>query len=161
MVTLSTLALGARAEEPNTGAAFLTGASVFFASMGVGGLLLTAKSGDHSIENAGWLTAESGFTAAPILAHGIVGEWARGLVFAAPPAISVGATATLFGIQPDAIENGKLPKQRILWSFFCVGLFSSAAGVVDAAFADRRVHSVVVAPSVGAGSFGLEVGGLL
>jgi hypothetical protein len=64
-------------------------------------------------------------------------------------------------VDSNAVRHSNLTQQRILWSLFVVGIFSSAYGVVDATFADSRARRVVVAPVVGAGTAGLEIEGTL
>jgi hypothetical protein len=160
-VALFLATLPAHAEEPDTTAAFFTGASVFIASFGVGGVLLGSTLSDHKRDNVGWLTIESGFTLAPLAAHAVAGEWARGAVFAAPPAVATVGTGVLFGYYPNAVRHGRLPEQRVMWTLFGAGLFVSIAGIVDATFADKRYHSLTVTPAVGKGECGLEIGGTL
>jgi hypothetical protein len=151
----------ASAEEPNAGFGFFTGTSVLVAGFGIGGVLLATSGARYKQDNAGWLAIESGFALAPVAAHGVTGEWVRGLAFAATPAAMTVGSGTVFAVDPHAVRHGQLTEQRILWSLFSVALFSGAVGVVDAAFADTRAKGITVSPSVGAGSFGLDVGGTL
>jgi hypothetical protein len=147
-----------RADEPEPGRALLTGALVFVAGFTAGGLLLATSKNDDVQDNVGWLTIEAAFAAAPIAAHATAGEWARALVFAAPPAAALAGTATLFAIDPAAIEHGALDEQRVLWAIFGIGLFSSAIGVVDSTFAGKRARAIAVAPVFGSGHLGRRIG---
>jgi hypothetical protein len=162
---LSFAAPSAHAEDatsPGDGTlAFMTGTAIALAGFGVGGLLLTTDGMARSADNAGWLTIQSGFVIAPLAAHGVAGEWARGLLFAAPPAAMDAGTATLLAIHPEAVRHGDLTQQRFLWGFFGVGLFTSAFGVVDATFAAGRARALSVAPRVGSGEVGIQIGGVL
>ena len=141
--------------------AFAAGAFVMAAGFMAGSVLLATNTDDRAADNAGWLTMSGGFALAPIASHAVVGEWGRGLAFAAAPAAAMGGTAALFQLDSGTVVHGSLPEQRVLWSFFLVGLFSGTAGVVDAALAQGRAAPVTVAPSVGAGHLGLSVGGSL
>ncbi len=159
-VALSAVAIPVRADEPDTGLAFVTGASVFLAGFVAGGTLIAGNAG-RGADTAGWLTMQASFAVAPLAAHGVVGEWGRGLVFAAAPTAAAGGNAVLFATDPNAVRHSVLSEQRVLWSLFGFGLFSGLVGIVDATFADRRAKALVIAPSVGAGRVGLEVGGVL
>ncbi len=161
-LALATQDLPARADEPDTALGVLTGASVFVLGFGAGATLL-ATSGEKnpSQDNAGWLTMESGFVVAPLVSHGVVGEWTRGLAFSAVPVGALGGSAGLFADRPRTVRHGVLSEQRVLWALFGAALFTGAAGVVDVAFAGERAHSLTIAPAVGAGRYGLEVGGTL
>jgi len=154
----------ARAEQtqsPDTTLAFVAGAFVMAAGFMVGSVLLATNTDNRTADNAGWLTMNGGFTVAPIASHAVVGEWGRGLAFAAAPAAAMGGTAALFQVDSGTVVHGSLPEQRVLWSFFLAGLFSGTAGVVDAALARGRTAPVTVAPMIGAGHLGLSVGGTL
>ena len=159
----------ARAEEtvtadsrsaPNTALAFVSGAAVLVLGMGTGAALIGSDAG-RPPDNAGWMVMQSSFAAAPLIAHGVVSEWGRGLLFASPPLATTAGTATVFALDSKAVRHSKLPQQRILWSLFFVGLFSSAYGVVDATFAAERARPVAVTPVVGAHDVGIEIAGTL
>jgi hypothetical protein len=162
----------APARTPDTAAAFIAGASVIVAGLGVGatiigsngssgGKCVSAGECSKSTDIAGWMAMQSGFAAAPIVAHGVAGEWERGLLFGSVPLATTAGTATVFAVDPNAVRHSQLPEQRILWSLFVVGLFSSAYGVVDALSADERARRLVVTPVVGRGIVGLDVEGAL
>jgi hypothetical protein len=151
----------ARAEsDPALGV--LAGAATLAAGLTAGAVILSTSNGVASQDNAGWLTMQSGFVLAPVLSHGIVGEWKRGLAFSTAPIACEVATAELFYVTPVAVEHGTLPAQRAMWVLFGVGLFSGAAGVIDTAFAGERARAALrVVPTVGRSSVGLEIGGTL
>jgi hypothetical protein len=151
----------ARAETPEPAAAFFAGALVFVGGFTAGGLLLATSNANITQDNAGWLAMNAGFTLAPLASHAFVGEWMRGLIFAAPPAAMTTGTFVLMDVDSGVIVHGSLPEQRVLWSLLGAGLFSGAVGVVDATFARERSVSLIVAPTVGAGRLGLELGGTL
>jgi hypothetical protein len=179
VIGLVSITSAARAEEtaaperqPDTAAAFIAGASVIVAGLGVGASLIGSNGGSggkcvsggactKSLDNAGWMVMQSSFAAAPIVAHGITGEWGRGLLFSSVPLATTAGSATVLAIDPNAVRHSPLPEQRILWSLFVVGLFSSAYGVVDALSADERARHLVVTPVVGRGIAGIDVEGTL
>jgi hypothetical protein len=150
----------ASAEEPDAGLAVVVGAASNVAAFIVGGTVLATSHSD-AVNNAGWLTIESGFVLAPFAAHAVEGEWGRGALFAAVPAACLGGTATLFGVVPNTVDQGSLPQQRLMWGLFVAGQFAAAVGIVDAAFAPMRAHKIVVAPTIGVGHVGLSIGGIL
>jgi hypothetical protein len=163
-LALATLlaAAPARAEPPDTGLAIFTGSATALAGFAAGGLLLGTSGDRTGPNNAGWLTIQAGFALAPLAAHGVVGEWGRGALFAAAPAAMGAGSVGLMGYAPNVVAHGTLEQQRVLWGFFGVGFFSSAVGVVDAVFADRRaLGGVHVVPAAIAGGAGLSVEGSL
>ena len=149
----------ARADEPDGGLALVVGAATNLAGMVVGGAIM-ASSSNVRVDNAGWLTIESAFTIAPFAAHAVVGEWGRGALFASVPAAAVGGTAALFANVPGAVDAGSLEQQRLMWGLFVAGQVASIAGVVDAALAPWRSKRIVIAPSMGAGQVGAQIGGV-
>jgi hypothetical protein len=165
--SLAIIASAARAEDtppsprvPDTAAAFVAGTSVLVASFGVGASLIGGNGGKTS-DIGGWMVLQSGFAAAPLVAHGVTGEWGRGLIFGSVPLATTAGTATVFAIDSNAVRHSELPQQRMLWSLFVAGLFSSAYGVVDSLGADERARRLVVAPVVGRGVAGIDVEGTL
>ena len=164
---LSSIASAVHAEEPapavsepDTTAAFVAGTSVLVAGLGLGASLI-GSNGGRPMDITGWMVMQSGFAAAPIVAHGITEEWGRGLLFGSVPLATTAGTATVLAIDPNAVRHSALPEQRVLWSLFVVGLFSSAYGVVDALSADERARRLVVTPVVGRGTAGIDVEGTL
>lgn len=127
----------------------------------VGSALLSTSHSDDVQNNAGWLTIESGFVLAPLVAHGAGGQWGRGVLFAAVPASALAGTATVFALEPNAIERGTLPQQRWIWALFGVGLFSSAWGAVDAMLVGGGKRTIALQPNVGLGQLGVQIGGTL
>jgi hypothetical protein len=157
------LAAPARAEKPDPVLAFLAGATPAFAGFAVGGVLLGTSNDSAAANRAGWLVMEGGFALAPLAAHGVAGEWGRGVLFAAAPTAMFASTAGLFAYSPNAVGHGTLEVQRVLWAFFGVGVFSSAVGVVDAAFAPERQarRTLYLTPTAGIGGAGLTLEGTL
>jgi hypothetical protein len=150
----------ASAEEPDAGLAVIVGAASNLAGMVVGGTEMATSHGKDTVLNAGWLTIETGFTVAPFAAHAVVGEWGRGALFAVVPAAAVGGTATLFGTAPNVVDRGSIDQQRLMWCLFVAGQVVSIAGVIDAALAPWRSKKIFLAPTVGAGRVGVQIGGI-
>jgi hypothetical protein len=137
----------------------VAGTAVLLLGFTVGSTMAATADGSNIGTNAGWLVMESGFVLAPWTAHAALGQWTRGLAFAALPAATEGGTVGLFDYSPGTVLHGTLVQQRILWGLFGTGLVSSVVGMLDVTFASRRASSVAVAPMVGAGQVGLQVGG--
>jgi hypothetical protein len=130
----------------------------------VGGTVMATGHATDAVNNASWITMQGAFTLAPLVAHGVEGEWARGLAFSSLPAAMTGGTVALFQAVPNTIDHGTLGQQRLMWALFGIGFLGSAAGVVDATFAPRRSrakHDVAIAPVIGGGALGLQIAGLL
>ena len=151
----------AHAAPPDPALAWLVGAAVVVGGFLVGGTILGGANGDEAVVRTGWMTIEGGLALAPLASHAVVGEWTRGLAFAAVPAAAVAGSAVLFGVVPGAIDHGEAPARVSVWSCMTAGLLTGIAGVVDAAFADRRSTAITVVPMAGSGELGLVVGGTL
>jgi hypothetical protein len=147
--------------EPDPAVGFVAGTAVLLLGFTVGGTVTATANGSNSSTNAGWLIMESGFVLAPSTAHAVLGQWGRGLAFSALPAAAVGGTVGLLDYSPGTVLSGTLVQQRFLWGLFGVGLVSSVIGMIDVTFAGPRVPAIAVAPIVGAGAMGLQVGGTL
>ncbi len=150
----------------------LVGASIATASFGAG-MTMTGTSGDGSVQNAGILIAQSGLVLAPFAAHGVSGEWRRGLFFALPPlATEVGMLFLIDQWGEKLVTLAPLGTQYLYSALFTGSVLFSAIGIIDATFAGDRAATAAraadkartnawVAPSFGHHGFGLEVGGLL
>jgi hypothetical protein len=166
----------ARADElppaPLATTSLLVGASIATVSFGAG-MTMTGTSGDGLVQNAGILIAESGLVLAPFAAHGVAGEWKRGLFFALPPlATEVGMLFLIDQWGEKLVTLAPLGTQYLYSALFTGSVLFSAIGIVDAAFAGDRAAAAAraggpartnawVAPSFDHHGFGLEVGGLL
>jgi hypothetical protein len=168
VLAASLTAATARAEPPDPTIAVVVGAATLVAGFTVGGALMATtahanpaadRPSDTGQNMAGWFAIESGFVLAPLLAHGIEGEWVRGGVLAAIPAATTVATIPVFLQTPGAVAQATIPQERWMLGLFCAGMAASVAGVVDAAFAPGR--TLHLAPSVGPSTAGLVLGGEL
>jgi hypothetical protein len=158
----------AHAEERDPALAVAIGAATIFAGFAVGGTLIGLTAHPNAAEDvpsdtarniAGWFAIQGGLALAPLTSHAVTGEWARGAAFAAVPTATTLASIPVFAVNPDVVDHGTLEQQRWLWGFLCGGMAAAAVGVVDAAFAPGR--AIRVAPTVGPGTAGLVVGGML
>ena len=149
------------AADPDPGVGMVAGAAVLLLGFTVGGAVIATAEGADGPTNTGWTLIESGFVLAPLTAHAVVGQWARGLAFAAPPAAFEGGNIGLMAGTPGVILHGTLAQQRIFWGLFGLGFASSVVGVIDVTFAAPRLGPVAIAPALGPGAVGIQVGGNL
>lgn len=136
--------------------ALLTGIGIAGASLGYGATLLTWNS-SLAVKHTGLAVMHTGLTLAPLMAHGVVDEWARGAVFSIAPALGGIGMGALLAVRPDAPIKGKQKSQKIYPVLITVSVLGSAAGIFDAAFCDERLPKVNVA--VGDGYAGAELTG--
>jgi hypothetical protein len=143
--------------RPSRGAtALATGLAIAGASLAYGGTLLTSGS-SLNVKHDGLMVMDTGLTLAPLLAHGVAGEWARGALFAIPPALGGVGMAALLASVPEAPIKGRKHSQRIYPVLITLSFVGSAAGILDAALVDRRLPSVSLA--AGDGYVGAELAG--
>jgi hypothetical protein len=149
--------------EPDRTLAFVVGMTTVFAGFTLGGTMIAAAGDDPAKTNAGWLVMQSGYALAPFTAHAVNGEWARGAVFSAIPTVCIGGTVPVLVEQhAGPVDHGSIEEQRVMWSFFGVGLIASAVGIVDAVLPrGRSAHALRLVPDVGAKHAGLVFGGAL
>lgn len=150
----------ATAEEPDGALAVLVGGATNLVGIVVGAALTANQVNNEGLSNAGWLTIETGFALAPLTAHAVVGEWGRGALFAAAPAATLGGTVALFAAVPDAVDSGSLDQQRLMWGLLVAGQLASVAGIIDAALAPGQSKTLLVAPVIGLGKAGAQIGGV-
>ncbi len=168
----------ARADElppdPRGTTALLVGAGVAGVTFGTG-MTMTGTSGSGFVQNAGIVIAETGLVLAPIAAHGVGGEWKRGFLFAlAPLAFEIGMLVLVGVWGEDLVTLAPLGTQYLYSAMFTGTVFSSAIGVVDAAFVSRRAASEAppplpvptpahawVAPMFERNGGGIKIGGFL
>jgi len=161
------LAPSARAEDADERADARAGAALIVGSLTatlpfLAGATLIATGTDITQRNAGTYLAEAGLVLAPLTAHGVMGEWGRGLLHSAWPAVGMGGMTTLLLLRPDVVEGGTLGTQYAYVSIMIFTVFSSAVGVADAMRAKERARAPVrVAPMVGNGRVGIVLGGTL
>lgn len=172
---LSSLAArSAKADElppdPQATTSLLVGAGIATVSFGTG-LTMTGTSGDGFVQNTGVVIAQSGLVLAPFAAHGVAGEWKRGLFFALPPlATEIGMLFLMNQWGESLVTLAPLGTQYLYSTLFTGSVLFSAIGIVDAAFAGRRALTngpppaparAWVAPMFDRNGGGIKVGGLL
>jgi len=157
-------ARAAEADDDATPAlAAALGAVTALAPLGVGTLMM-ARGHDLGVRNAGVFVAQSGFVVGPILAHGALGEWGRGALFALPPLAAQVGMVPVFASYPDVQRRSPIGVQYLYAGFWTLSVFSGAAGVLDVlrSRAPReRAGRVHVSPLVAPGLAGAQVGGAL
>jgi len=156
------------AADPPVGIALATGAATALIPLALGAAH-TANASTYASRNAGFVVAGAGFALAPIVAHVVVGEYARAAAFGALPlAVDISVIA-LTTANPDAIFAATKGSRTAFGIFFGAGVFGAMLGLVDVAFARDRARArlpkalrgAMVAPMIGPGTAGLVVGGPL
>jgi hypothetical protein len=132
----------------------------------IGGTMV-ANSGDVTVRRASVYVSSLGFTLAPLVAHGMMGEWVRGVPFASVP-FACGVALAVLMQQPngDVLSELGNPGSRVpFWALASTALAASTFGVVDAAFAPNRsraragAHAFYVVPSRVPSGVALNFGG--
>jgi len=146
-------------EEANEGAvALVVGAATVFAGVAVGGTLVMTSS-DSRHANVGWGTLEASLVLAPLVAHGVAGEWGRGALFAAGPALTGAFSIPLFTNNVDLLAGPSIEEETILLGLLAGGIAAATVGIIDAALVDGR--RLYVAPTFSVRQGGLVIGGVL
>jgi hypothetical protein len=158
--------------ETRATAAFVAGSAVAAIPFAIGATI-TSSSHEIQTNNAGVITMQSGLLAAPVVAHGIVGEWGRGALFSILPALSSGGMITLLATTPSAVTHTTLESQRYFYFLITGSLVGGTIGVIDALRAPARERararerlraqssSLWLAPIVDTRTWGLGLGGFL
>jgi hypothetical protein len=156
--------------DPQGTTSLLVGAGVATVSFGTG-MTMTGTSRDGFVQNAGIVIAQSGLVLAPIAAHGVAGEWKRGLFFALPPlATEIGMLFLIDQWGERLVTLAPLGTQYLYSALFTGSVLFSAIGIVDAAFAGDRAARAApppaparawVTPTFDRFGGGIKVGGLL
>jgi hypothetical protein len=158
--------------ESRATAAFVVGSGLAAIPFAIGA---TITSSSHEIEtnNAGVITMQSGLLVAPLVAHGIVGEWGRGALFTILPALSSAGMITLLATTPSAVTHTTLESQRYFYVLLTGSLLGGTVGVLDALRAPARERarekerlrarssSLWFAPLVDTRTLGVGLGGFL
>src|SRR5438128_1417502 len=95
------------ADAPDEGAALFAGAATALVPFAVGTTMLAAAN-DTGQRNGGAIVAQAGLAFAPLVAHGVVSEWGRGLAFSAVPAACTVGSSVLLSVRPATISAGVL-----------------------------------------------------
>ena len=106
---------------------------------------------------------DAGLALAPLVAHGIVGEWKRGLAFTAVSSAAALGTQLMLEFNPDLIQNGEAITRVPFGVMFSLAIFTSGVGIADTFFAADRAASAStrahIYPMAGRGTAGLVLGG--
>jgi hypothetical protein len=108
---------------------------------------------------------DAGLALAPLVAHGIVGEWKRGLVFSAASSAAALGTTLMLEYNPDLIQHGEAATRVPFGVMFSLAIFTSGVGIADTFFAADRAASAStrarthIYPMAGRGTAGLVWGG--
>lgn len=124
--------------------ALVSGFAVAGISLGAGSFLLASERELH-YKHAGLVVMHSGLTLAPLVAHGVGGEWRRGVLFSIPPALGGLGMLALLSVRPEAPMMGKNKSHRIFPVLITVSVLGSAVGIFDAALIDERMPVEVAA----------------
>jgi hypothetical protein len=153
---------GARSDQPSVISAFLTGAVLAGASLGIGGAIAVGAESDQA-KAVGIYGAQAGLVVAPFAAHAMLGEYRRGIFFAVPSlAATLGMTAIL-QMRPHTVAGGPAAYQYAFSTLMTVSVFSAMLGVSDVlSFRDRSGNgSVAILPDVNHEQIGVRIGGKL
>jgi hypothetical protein len=129
---------------PRAARALVTGIGIAGASLAYGGTLLTVN-GSLAAKHTGLAVMHTGLALAPLMAHGVVGEWWRGAAFSIVPAVSGIGMAVLLEKRPEAPIKGKEKSQRYYPVLIAASVIGSAVGIFDAALCDQRLPAISVA----------------
>jgi hypothetical protein len=167
-LTTMSVAKGARADDPDaleqrTATALLVGSALELLPFAVGGTMV-ANTQDATVRRASVYVSSLGFTVAPLVAHGLMHEWVRGVPFAAVP-LACGIGLAIIMQLPNGDVLGPTlgnPDTRVpFWAFASTALAASSFGVIDAAFAPSRArtHALYLVPSRVPSGVALNLGG--
>jgi hypothetical protein len=126
-----------RSAEPRGHLALVTGIAIGGGAFGVGSALVASQdslSGKHF----GLGVSHTGLALAPLFAHGVVGEWGRGALFAVPPTLGGASMAVLLASSPRAPIRSTNGDHRLYPIPILVSVVGAAIGVFDAALVDER-----------------------
>jgi hypothetical protein len=120
------------------GLGFAVGSATAFVPFATGVTLMVTSS--HRAATLGGLfLGEAGLIAAPFVGHAVVGEWKRGLRFAAYPALGAALLGGLALARPSIVSSSlSTPLQYAFVFALGESIFSSALGVCDVTGATAR-----------------------
>jgi hypothetical protein len=180
-VSLSTWPAGATpgsedapSAEPPVTIAVIAGVATAFVPMLIGGLgVASAPTTLDAPRNVGFAVAGVGPALSPIVAHAVLGEWARAAAFGAPAVASEVGICALMAAEPDAVFHGTIGSRTAFAMIFTADITAAAVGIVDVMMARERwlarhdrhasdpLHGLRITPRVGRGQAALVLGGSL
>ena len=152
----------ARPDEPSVASAFVTGAVLAGVSLGIGGAIAVGADSDAA-RATGVYAAQAGLIVSPFVAHAMLGETQRGVVYSLTPLAAMFGMAAVLQARPHTVAGGPAPYQYAFSTFMTMSVFSAMLGVSDVlSFHDRTgKSSVAVLPEVGVERIGIRIGGKL
>jgi hypothetical protein len=151
----------------------MAGAATAFIPLVLGGVR-AATASSPGARDIGYTVGGVGPALSPIVAHAVLGEWARAAAFGAPTVASEIGLSAYLAANPDAVFNGTVGSRTAFAIIFSVDLFGAAFGIVDVMMARERwlerqkkgssaslLHDLTISPRVGGGQVGLALGGAL
>jgi hypothetical protein len=139
-------AAAADEREPQVAVAVGAGTGIALVPLLAGGVLW-ASSQDDDLHRTGMLVAMAGLTAAPVVAHLIVHEYKRALIFAALPLAGLIANIIVMELEPQVTTYGN-PGTRVTFGVaLTAGVVGATVGLADTFAAPdrwRRAHSGTV-----------------
>ena len=159
----------AQSDAPSSGDALAlagtgAGAALALGSLGAGALVLAAHE-DNAGRKLGAYIWLGGVALAPIVAHGVSGEWTRAALFGAVPLLSALGAVLMIERAPVLLEGGELGERRVLAACLGIELLASGVGLFDAinagARARRQQSQLALAPFLVRGGAGMVLGGRL
>jgi hypothetical protein len=130
--------------------------------LAVGGAIFALRD-DVGAKQAAVYTMSFGMALAPVVSHLTAREWKRAAIFGAFPMAFSLATLTLLQIQPSVTIYGE-PDTRLLFGLFLgFTAITSGGGLVDSLLAGERARPprIALTPTVGRGTYGFQLGGVL
>jgi len=129
---VAALAVAASADEREPQVAVAVGAGTGFALVPLlAGGVLWGSSQDDDLHRTGMLVAMAGLTAAPVVAHVIVREYKRALIFAALPLAGLIANIIIMEVEPQVTTYGN-PETRVSFGVaLTAGVVGATVGLAD------------------------------
>jgi hypothetical protein len=137
----------------------------------------TASTTTFGPRNVGYAVAGVGPALSPIVAHLVLGEWARAAAFGAVPVAAEVGMCSLMAAEPGSVFSGTVGTRTLFGLLVSADLFGAGVGMVDVMMAKERwrarkkgptarlaadpLHGLRLAPFGGVGRAGLSLGGVL
>jgi hypothetical protein len=148
-VSLAALLAGAASadeREPPVAVAVGAGTGIALVPL-LAGAVLWSSSQDDDLHRTGMLVAMAGLTAAPVVAHLVVREYKRALIFAALPLAGLIANIIVMEVEPQVTTYGN-PETRVSFGIaLSAGIVGATVGIADTFAAPdrwRRAHAGTV-----------------
>lgn len=157
-----------RRGRPSVTWSVIAGLATAIVPMAIGGSLMPFDDAyrcfgaDINCKHVGLYVMQAGFLLAPLVSHGVAGEWGRGALFAIPGVIAEAGMAAVLSAAPDVASQGQVESRVPFAILLGLSVAGAGAGIIDTFMAgdrwDRR-HRLTLAPSLGPRQGGLTLGG--